>query len=280
MAATEKQASSEKYKNLTLATLDYLIEHHTGEIVLDGIDPIRQSFELQKVQAEKYASQGKLTNLRKQFDRLIPMLQSRTDLNFTRYIKERTGYDVDIYAELREVAAGILSRGLIQNDSESQSVNILLQLLAKTNENPQQEKLFEAYRIDYVKRRSVSGKRDESRTISFAEKDGLTIETVEIIIGPKPKHYKHKMMSSPDSEKTLTIDEWSDGRQASTSVTIAFRTASAGIYQVEGIHPEIDACWQDNNTVVVKTSKEYTVQVQHRQICSFTDVVNIEYAEK
>lgn len=275
------QSGSEKYKILVLATLDYLIDHYTGELVLDGNDFIRQSYELHKKQAEKYGKQGNLGKLQKQLDQFTRMLQRSIDLEFTQYIKEQTGYELDIYAAVRRLGDDILSRGLIQNDAESENVMTLLQLYSKTDEDPYREELLQGYFNDYVERRPAENPEDtQTRTVSSVTKDGLIVETIEIVSGPKPKHHEHRMISSPDLEKSLMIYEWSDGRQASTGVSISFNTASGGIYQVEGIHPEVDAFWADNNTVVIQTAKDYVAQVQHRTVQSFDDVVTIKYMEK
>jgi hypothetical protein len=275
------QAGSEKYKTLVLATLDYLINNHTGELVLDGADYLRQSFELHKIQAEKYGKQGNLGKLQKQLDQFTRMLRSKADLNFTQYIIEQTGYELDIYAELRKLGEDILLRGEIQNDAEGQNVMNLLQLYGKTNEDPEKEELLQGFFNDYVERRTAENPEGAlTRTVSSVTKDGLIVETIEIISGPKPKHHEHRMVSSPDFEKSLMIYEWSDGRQASTGVSISFKTASGGIYQVEGIHPEVDAFWADSNTVVIQTAKDYIAQVQHRRVQSFNDVVTIKYVEK
>ena len=275
------QSGSEKYKILVLATLDYLINHYTGELVLDGNDFIRDSYEQHKIQAEKYGKQGNLGKLRKQLDQFTRMLQVKVDLEFTQYIKEQTGYELDIYAAVRRLGEDILSRGLIQNDVESENVMTLLQLYSKTNEDTCKEELLQNLFNDYVERRAAEKPdRSQPRTISSVTKEGLIVETIEIFSGPKPKHHEHRMISSPDFEKSLMIHEWSDGRQALTSVSISFETASGGIYQVEGIHPEVDAFWADSNTVVIHTAKDYVVQVQHRTVQSFDDVVTIKYMEK
>ena len=274
-------SGSEKYKILVLATLDYLIDHYTGEFVLDGNDFIRQSYELHKRQAEKYGMQGNLGKLRKQLDQFTRMLQIRVDLDFTQYIKEQTGHELDIYAAVKRLGDDILSRGLIQNDVESENVMTLLQLYSKTDEDPYKEEVLQGFFNDYVERRTAGNPEDtQTRTVSSVTKDGLIVETIEIISGPKSKHHEHRMVSSPDFEKSLMIYEWSDGRQASTGVSISFKTASGGIYQVEGIHPEVDAFWADSNTVVIQTAKDYVAQVQHRKVQSFNDVVTIKYMEK
>ena len=53
--STKFQSSElEKYRVLTLATLDYLITRHAGEFVVDGYDSIKQHFEDQKAQVEDY----------------------------------------------------------------------------------------------------------------------------------------------------------------------------------------------------------------------------------
>jgi hypothetical protein len=282
MSTIKKQSNSEKHETLVLATLDYLINYYTGEIVFDGLDPIKESYEFQKIKAESYSKQGNLGKLREQLDQLTQMIQGKADLKFTSYIKEKTGYDLDIYAELRKLGTDILSRGIIQNDTENWNVRNLLELYKKTNEAPEKEEILLRYLNDFSERKRLSKKHGEphSRTLSSVVKDGVIVETIEVSIGPKLIHQENRTINSPDLEKSIFIYEWSNGRQASTGVNISFKTASGGIYQVEGIHPEIDAYWKDNHTVIIHTSKGYVVQIQHHQAQSFNDVLSIEYVEK
>lgn len=282
MNSTERPSGSTKYKILVLATLNYLMDRHTGEFVYDGFDPVKQYYEEQKIQAEKYHRQGNLQKLKKQFKRLSQGIINRADTEFTPYIKEKTGYDLDIFTDLRKTGEGILSRGTIQSEKESHTVSHLMHLYSTTNEDPQKEMLLLSLLSAFHEKGRSSKKSDEehSRIVHTEEKDGIIVETVEIIVGPKPQHHHHRTIPSPDGQRSLYITEWSDGRQASTGVGISFKTASGGIYEAEGIHPDIDAFWKDNHTVLIQTSKSYTVHGQCRKIESFGDVVSIEYDER
>lgn len=97
--------------------------------------------------------------------------------------------------------------------------------------------------------------------------------------GPKPKHFKQQEAASPDGKWKLRVVECGDSKNASTTVSIQFPTASGAVYALVGICPEVNAWWKDNATLIIETRKEYKVLLQHRQVRSFDDVVRIEYLE-
>ncbi len=279
-----KSPQSEKYKILVVSTLDYLISHYTGEFVYDGFDPVKQYHEEQKVQAEKYRKQGQLKRLQQQLEKFINRLQWNFDLGFPDYIKERTGYELNIFRDLENFGDEVLLRGEIQDEIESRKLSNLLALHKRVNMDEEKHLQLTNILSDFYKRAANQQKRDRgiSRVIKTEEKDGIIMETIEISFGPKPKHSQMQEILSPDEKRRLIVSEWMDRdeTQATTSVSISFKTAGGGIYAVEGIHPDIKAFWKNNNTVVIETSKDYSVLAQHRLIQSFEDIVNVEYKER
>lgn len=98
MTPEEKQSELNRYKDLVLATLNYLREQYAGSIVLDQVDHIADYYRQQESQTEKYYKQRKLDRLQKQFRRLTKGIENRTDFNFGSHIsrKWRSEYSEEI----------------------------------------------------------------------------------------------------------------------------------------------------------------------------------------
>ncbi len=283
MASYPKPSVSRKYQTLVIATLDYLIDHYTGEFVYDGWDPVKQHYENQKVQAEKYGKKGQLGKLKKQLDEFVERLQINADLDFHDYIKKRTGFELNIFKDLEDFRDEVLLRGEIRDEIESRKLSRLLMYYERTGVDTEKQTGLYKILTDFHEKAATQQKQSgTSRVVRTEEKDGIITETIEVSFGPRPKHHERREVLSPDGERRLYISEWmnNEGTQANTSIGISFKTASGGIYVVDGIHPDINAFWKNNNTVVIETSKDYSILSQHRLIQSFDDVVNVEYVER
>jgi len=284
MIAQLKTSESEKYKILVLATLDYLIDRHTGEFVCDGFDPVTQYFEEQKVQAEKYRHRGQPKKLMQQLERLVEGLRHRMDFEFEIYIIERTGYDLDLFADLKSFGEKIVLDGKIYNETQSRKVIELIRLYNQQNSDDKKkerlEKILSGYYGKPADRRALN--QGKTKVVKTEEKEGIITETIQVSFGSGPGHSEQREVLSPDGMRRLFISEYTgkDESYAVTSVNISFKTSSGGIYAVKGIHPDINAFWRNNNTVVIETSKSYTGLMQHRLVQSFQDVIQIEYVEQ
>lgn len=284
MTSNSRPLASDKYKALVVATLDYLIEHYTGEFVCDGFDPIKDYYQRQQIQAGKYGKQGNVKRLQQQLDKFTDRLLQNTDLAFTEYIKERTGYELDIFKDLLALGEEVLSSGEIRDEAESRKVMALIELNKKTEIEGEKAEQLISILNNFSRLMSLRDQQNPqiSKVSRTEEIDGEMVEFVEISYGPRPKHNKNREVVSPDKKRRIYISEWMhpNGDQANTSVNISFKTSSGGIYVVEGICPELNAFWKDNNTVVIETNKAYKILLQYYLMQSFDDEVRVEYVER
>ena len=86
---------------------------------------------------------------------------------------------------------------------------------------------------------------------------------------------------SPDLKKVLTLKEYGvDTADCVTQVWIDFGKTGAGVYSVDGRNRDIKTYWQDNNTIVIETKKEYKSDQKWPQVQSFGDIIKVVYIEK
>lgn len=283
MISQEKQSELEKYKAIVIACLQYLEQTSGKSFVVDGDSIAATYYRQQKIQAEKYFQQKRLDRLKQQFMRLQSSLLHVADHDFSLYIKNATGYEVDIFEQLKNKAKALLEQKEIRNKKDFDKIGELLYYFEKTAPDPYTvEQLHELMSNYYQNNPQLFEKKDRDHTeeISRVVQDGLEIVTFQITTGPKPKHYNEEMSSSPDGNKRLRVVQWSDGKQANTTVTIEFPNAGGTIYGVDEICSEIKAYWKDDHTVLIETKKGIQAYCQHQLAQSFEDRIQIEYIEK
>ncbi len=275
-----------RHRDIILATIDYLLTTQRGSIVFDHEDIVADYYEQQKFQIEKYYKQRRLDRLQGRLLSLTKGLQNRANLAFTGYIKEKTGYDIDIFKEMPNRVDAIIVQKEVRNQKELNDISTMLHFYQQTSAGGEIIDKLKALLIDYSKRTAeptmsaASRKRKavHAEIINSFEKDGVEVKTVKASIGPKPKHLKEQDAISPDGKRRL-VTQWSDGKHASTCVVIVFPTASGAVYWAHGVRQDVKAFWKDNSTIVIEFKKGYPANAQHREVRSFDDVITIEYIE-
>ena len=264
-----------------MATINYLSSNQVGSFVYDGQDSVADYYEKQKVLVERFYMERKLDRLQTKLASLIRFPQHSADLNYPTFIKEKTGYEVDLFAGLQERIDAIISQNEIRSQKEMNEVGWILNLYYKSSTNNGLVEQLKALIIKYSEKTDQFG---YTEIISSVEKPGIVegttiVEgTMIISTGPKPKHLEESEVISPDGKRKLVVTQWSDGKNSSTYVVIMFPTVNGPVYGVNGIH-DVKAFWKDNSTIVIETRKDSLTSHQVREVRSFDDVILIEYRE-
>jgi hypothetical protein len=299
MTDEEKQAELEKNRTLLLATLDYHLEYYVGSMVFDQWDPAVNSYLQEKQEAEKDYREFRLEMLQKRLNKLLIRLSARTDLNFESYIKEQTGYDIDIFEKLRSDVASIVSQGKIRNDGELISVASMIQVYQSKSGGEEQMEMLLNLKDEFAESKHSVKKNGEA---DFSEVKQVIIQ----LKVPQPDREAIMMTDTGSTSRTINEAELAtfqlnngllskyrspDGlrqimtrtngieNNALTGVSIVLKGGSGSIYCVRGSSLPIKAYWKDNSTVVIETKKEYSVEIKHHTVRSFEDIVKIEYIE-
>ncbi len=282
MTHEQKQPELERHRAVLLATLDYLEQHLGGSFVYDQYNPITEYYQQQKIQIEKYFKQRRIDRLQQRLVSLTKRLQNSANLAFAPYIKEQTGYDIDIFEDLSKRVAAIVAQNEIRSQKEFNHIGTMFHYLHETSVNREEVEKLKVLLTNYSKQTNeISGKRkgEYLEVISRVEQDAIEEITIKIFSGPKPKYFEELEATSPDGKRKLRVAQWSDGKHASTYVAVEFPTAGGAVYGTSGICPDIKARWKDNSTIVIETKKEYQANTQHKEVRSFDDVITIEYIE-
>jgi hypothetical protein len=247
--ATQKQVALTKYRSLTLAALDYHLEKFTGLIVYDQYDSLKEYYEQQQVQVEKYYKLGRLDRLEQQFARLTVQQKQFPDMHFDNYIETKTGYKLGYFEELKARVKAIVEQGKIAYGQEQ--IDIMRMLDFKGNNTVLLSLLPYEVRLSMEMTKKHRGFRIEG--------------------GPNEA-------IAPDGKRKIMVIH-PEGKHACTHINIFFKEISAPIYGTMGICPEVKASWKDNQTILIETLKSYDSHTKYAQVSNFADVIKIEYLE-
>ena|ERR1051326_3075015 len=118
----EKELELERLRDILLATLDYkIVQYRSANVVFEGHDPVA-SFENLKQLTQEHFNKGRLTRLRQWLRDMIEEPRETGDLNFDKYIKEKTGYDIQIFANFEKRIDNIIRRKFIRTENEFRDV--------------------------------------------------------------------------------------------------------------------------------------------------------------
>src|ERR1700741_3478868 len=97
MAPRKNQSELQRYRDILLATFDYHLKKTAARVKFDQLDPDADFFEFMRQRTEKQYKQGRLKSLQKGLDHMTAMPRVTGDMEFGKYIKEKTGYDIAIF---------------------------------------------------------------------------------------------------------------------------------------------------------------------------------------
>ncbi len=282
MTQDEKQAELDKNKIIVDACLNHLLRYHTGNIIYDDVDPQKRHYESQKAEAKTYFNTGNFEKLEHQLGELTRILQHTPtpNVDFTSYLKEHTGYDLDILAEYRKSYEKVLAKGKIETQTEGNNFCIMLSHLG-VDEKEMQES-YAPMLNDFHQREMAAIEASPERKKEYDELHELVEENGEIVeifyYGGKPYHHKSRDVLSPNGKFILNIKETAHHDHSSTGIQLDVENHGCSLFSVEGVHPEINAFWKDNQTIIIE-NHGYQSYSMYRKIEICGHVFHIEYIE-
>lgn len=274
----------ERNKILLIATLNYLLEYHSQDMVFDDYRPSKQWYLQELNQAELDIKNSRSQRIKRRLDLHNSLLKSRFDQGYNDYIKSNTAYKIDLFEQFKADVLPIIKKGSI-NDNDVYLVENYFKAYS-TNPNEQdnisilknlQEKR-ETYLNDLCKDCEVI---NESYHLIIQGKKSWTVadEDYEQFYKENSKNWLLEEVVAPNGIDKLLLQHSGKGDHALTYIIIELKGVSGSIYGALGEKLPIKTYWKDDRTVVVETKKEYQFLNKHNQVSSYGDIVKIEYVE-
>lgn len=154
LSIDQKQAELLKYRLLVLATIDYYLDNKLMQITTDDFNSEAHFTNLKK-QAELYFQKGSLGRLKQWFRDLSEMQLETRDLKFNKYLLDKTGYDIDVFATFFQRIEKIVTKGKITSDNQFYDVRVLVDQLCQVQPPDERRiELFNKLLLEYEQRKS------------------------------------------------------------------------------------------------------------------------------
>ncbi|QNK61670.1 hypothetical protein H7F33_14040 [Pedobacter sp. PAMC26386] len=128
LAAEDKRIELKKFRDLVLAAIDYHLDDTSAAIKTDDFNSSVHYESLKKQTLEHY-SKDRLTKLKQWFRDLIEMQTEVRNLKFNKYLKNKTGYDIDIFEAYFKRVEKIIEKGKITTDNQFLDISIMVDQL-------------------------------------------------------------------------------------------------------------------------------------------------------
>ncbi|MES2131744.1 MAG: hypothetical protein V4506_05295 [Bacteroidota bacterium] len=122
MDKDEKTSELLKYHTLLQATLDYYIDNHLMQVKTADFDS-SEHFKSLKLQTDENYKKGRLTMLKNWFRDMTEMPLETGDLKFNQYLRDKTGYNIDIFKSYFQRIDKIITKGKITTDRQFYDIN-------------------------------------------------------------------------------------------------------------------------------------------------------------
>jgi hypothetical protein len=152
---TKPTKELERYYALVIATIEFYILNQKDF----GITAPEHYYESLRIDAEDLFNKGKVAKLKQWFRDLTEPLNEPVNFRFNKFIKEKTGYEVDIFKFSYKRIEKIISNGKITTDNQFYDVANMIDFLSENADFPK-EKIKELDRMlfDYKKKKNKNAK--------------------------------------------------------------------------------------------------------------------------
>lgn len=264
----------EKNKSVLLATLNYLLEYHSNDMVFDDYSPSKLWYleELRKTELDiqKYRS----NQIKRRLDMHISLLRSKFDQGLNNYVKEHTGYEIDIFEAYKARVMPMVSRGYIGHND----VYLIEDYLSAYETNPAEQE-----RVAVLKDLLSEREARINKFTSISEETFYSISgTARTFSDAEHLKWMSKWLLyeqiAPNRVFKLSVQISGRGENALTYVNITLGGGTGSIYGARGEKLPIKAYWKDDHHVVIETSSQYAHQWMYKQVSSYGELVKIAYA--
>jgi hypothetical protein len=150
-----KDEELKKYRALVLAAVDHQIELLQSQPI-QVFDPA-PGLQKAKIQVEEHFSKGRLSILKSWYRDMTESIREGRQFKFNSFVKERTGYSIDIFKEHFDRAEKVIAKGKITTDNQFYDINSMIDYLCQVEPVDKQKiDVLNSLLLAYEQRKSKS----------------------------------------------------------------------------------------------------------------------------
>jgi hypothetical protein len=152
MKSDNKLIELKKTRDILLATVDYYIDLYSNLKNKDKFLPIIDHFRKIRNQTNEHFEKGRSVKLKQWLKDLTEMPRETNDFNYVLYIKQKTGYDFNIFEDFEKRVNKILEKSKISTDNQYREVLSKVDSLCQTDPRDEEKiKSINELLIEYDK---------------------------------------------------------------------------------------------------------------------------------
>ncbi len=127
----DKKADLKKYHDLVIATIDYYLNTPSLNFKTNDFNTKSHFKNLRLIATDDF-KKGRLTKLKRWFRDLTEMQVETKDFKFNEYLRETTGYDINIHQDFYKRIDKIIEKGKITSDNQFREINAYVDKLCQS----------------------------------------------------------------------------------------------------------------------------------------------------
>lgn len=259
MTPKEIQSELDKCREIILSTIDYTIQKEAAQLKPEEVAYSGNFHRIWKERVEEQYHSKDLEKLTKSLDTVSLRYKIAGDLDFVKYIKEKTGFDYDLFGNIQERIEKIITRGRVANRKEIIDITTMIQLYRKTGVGQENAPVLHNLSMAFY---NAEQKKKKTAGDILADTNYLC------------------EINSPDNKRYVSMYESSFENYPATYVNIQFEDGvMSSVLAVEGINLGIRIVWSHNHTFQITLKKEARVFMKHFLKQHQGDSIRVEYIE-
>ncbi len=126
----DKDSELIKYRDLVNVTIDYYLDTNSMKIKTIDFDSDDHYRKL-RVEANEHFQKGRLTRLKKWYNDLTEPLIETCDIDFHKYINEKTNYNVDLIKSYIDNVENLIKKGKTTTNRQFYELSIMVDKLCQ-----------------------------------------------------------------------------------------------------------------------------------------------------
>jgi hypothetical protein len=155
----DKEAELKKYRDLVIATIDYLLDNNMLKINSENFDSDKH-YAMLKTQTEEHFQKGRLTKLKQWFRDLTESQIECVNFKFNKFLKNKTGYDIDLFKSYFDRIEKVIQKGKILTDNQFYEINAMVDQLCQADHiDKNKTEILNKLLVEYEQRKSRKTKK-------------------------------------------------------------------------------------------------------------------------
>lgn len=232
-------------------------------LVLDGEDYYQKEAAREKQKAQTYFLMGDEEKLKSFRNFSLQTIDNQLRRAINEYVKQKTGFDADVYVDFRQTVDLILRKNEITSHDEELAAEMIKSLHTDSGKSQEEIAVLNALLKKYRK----------------LESESYRTETVTPMSATESSFQLPDYIRSPDEKFRFYISSSGSTYNESTILQLSLDRVGTTVFSANCAQSDIKAYWKSNDTIMVETNGPVYFTHQYHEVRNYNNVVKIKYIQ-